>query len=127
MVLHGFGAGHCPASLAIAFSYVPIFTTANIGYGNYNAFVAKVTTRGWHGVQARASYTYSKALDNASSAGAPLIPGPLMTQALALQYYGIGNPISLRAWVATMARSSLRREFSVRAQSRRISRRLPGF
>jgi hypothetical protein len=76
------------------FSYLPVFTTADIGYGNYNAFVAKVTTRGWHGVQARASYTYSKALDNASNAGAPLIPGPLMTQALGLQYYGISNPIS---------------------------------
>ena len=35
-----------------AFSYVPVFTLANNGYGNYNAFVAKVSTRGWHGVQA---------------------------------------------------------------------------
>ncbi len=83
-----------PSDPCDAFSYVPIFTTANVGYGNYNAFLAKVTTRGWHGFQARASYTYSKALDNASSAGAPLIPAPLMTQALALQFYGTANPIS---------------------------------
>ncbi len=76
-----------------AFSYVPIFTTANIGYGNYNALVAKLTTKGWHGFQARAWYTYSKALDNGSSAGAPLIPGPLMTQVLGLQSYGTGNPV----------------------------------
>jgi hypothetical protein len=74
------------------FSFVPVFTLANAGYGNYNAFVAKVTAKGWHGLQARASYTYSKALDNASSAGAPLIPGPLMTQISALQYNGTGNP-----------------------------------
>ena len=75
------------------FSYVPVFTTSNLGYGNYNAFLAKVTTRGWHGFQARASYTYSKALDNASSAGSPLIPDPLMTQVLGLQYYGAANPV----------------------------------
>jgi len=77
-----------------AFSYVPVFSTANVGYGNYNAFLAKMRTRGWHGFQARASYTYSKALDNGSSAGAPLIPGPLMTQALALQPFGTGNPLA---------------------------------
>ena len=76
-----------------AFSYVPVFTTANIGYGNYNAFVARLTTRGWHGFQARTSYTFSKALDNASSAGAPLIPGPLMTQVTALALHGTGNPL----------------------------------
>jgi len=76
-----------------AFSFVPVFTTANIGYGNYNAFVAKFTARAWHGLQARASYTYSKALDNASSAGAPLIPGPLMTQVNALGFYGSGDPL----------------------------------
>jgi len=76
-----------------AFSYLPAFTLANVGYGNYNAFVAKVMTRGWHGLQARASYTYSKVLDNASSAGSPLIPSPLMTQVSALQYFGMGNPL----------------------------------
>ena len=76
-----------------AFSFVPVFTTANIGYGNYNAFVAKFTAKAWHGLQARASYTYSKALDNASSAGAPLIPGPLMTQVNALGFYGTGSPL----------------------------------
>jgi len=75
-----------------AFSFLPIFTLANRGYGNYNAFVAKLTTRNWHGFQARASYTYSKALDNASQAGAPLIPGPLITQVTALGHYGTGNP-----------------------------------
>ena len=76
-----------------AFSYVPTFTTANLGYGNYNSFLAKVTTRGWRGFQARAMYTYSKALDNASSAGAPLIPSPLMTQLSSLQLLGTGNPV----------------------------------
>ena len=76
-----------------AFSFVPIFTTANLGYGNYNAFVAKVTTRGWRGFQARASYTYSKVLDNASSAGSPLIPSPLMTQVSSMQLLGAGNPL----------------------------------
>ena len=76
-----------------SFSFVPVFTHANIGYGNYNALVARVTAKGWHGLQARASYTYSKALDNASQAGAPLIPGPLMTQTIAMGYYGTGNPL----------------------------------
>ncbi len=76
-----------------AFSFVPVFTTANSGYGNYNAFVAKLNVRAWHGLQARATYTYSKALDNGSGAGAPLIPGPLMTQVNALSYYGNGNPV----------------------------------
>jgi hypothetical protein len=76
-----------------AFSYVPIFTTANNGYGNYNAFVFRVLTRGWHGFQARASYTYSKALDNGSQAESPVIPGPLMTQVSALGFLGTGNPL----------------------------------
>jgi len=76
-----------------AFSALPIFTLANRGYGNYNAFVARFTTKGWHGLQLRASYTYSKALDNGSQAGAPLIPGPLMTQLLALNYSGLGSPL----------------------------------
>ena len=80
MVLHCLGDRGTSTQPCDAFSYVPVFTTANIGYGNYNAFVARLTTRGWHGFQARMSYTYSKALDNASSAGAPFIPGPLMTQ-----------------------------------------------
>jgi len=75
------------------FSFVPVYTHADIGYGNYNAFVARMTTKGWHGLQARASYTYSKALDNASSAGATLIPGPLMTQVTGLGYYGTGSPL----------------------------------
>jgi hypothetical protein len=75
------------------FSFVPVFTHADIGYGNYNAFVARMTTKGWHGLQARASYTYSKALDNASQAGAPLIPGPLWTQVTGLEFYGTGNPL----------------------------------
>ena len=75
------------------FSFVPVFTHANIGYGNYNALVVRMTTKGWHGLQARGSYTYSKALDNASSAGAPLIPGPLMTQTASLGYYGTASPL----------------------------------
>ena len=83
------------------FSFVPVYTHANIGYGNYNAFVARMTTRGWHGLQARVSYTYSKALDNASSAGAPLIPGPLMTQLMALGYYGTGSPLQYSLGSAT--------------------------
>ena len=86
------------ASRATPFSYIPVFTTANVGYGNYNAFVAKLTTRGWHGFQARGSYTYSKALDNGSAAGAPLIPGPLMTQVLGLQYLRERQSCLLCAW-----------------------------
>ncbi len=74
------------------FSYVPVFTLADRGYGNYNAFVFKVSTQDWHGFQARASYTYSKALDDGSGAGPSLIPAPLMTQLNALQYYGTANP-----------------------------------
>jgi hypothetical protein len=77
-----------------AFSYVPVFTHANIGYGNYNAFVAKVTTRSWHGLQGHAWYAYSKALDNSSSADTPLIPGPLMTQTETLELHGTGNPLT---------------------------------
>jgi hypothetical protein len=76
-----------------SFSFTPVFTHANIGYGNYNALVARMTTKGWHGLQARVSYTFSKALDNASSAGAPLIPGPLMTQTVALGYFGTASPL----------------------------------
>ena len=83
------------------FSFVPIFTTANVGYGNYNAFVAKFTTKGWRGLQAQASYTYSKALDNGSSAGSPLILGPLMTQTSALELFGAGNPLIYALGAAT--------------------------
>jgi hypothetical protein len=76
-----------------AFSYLPVFTLANVGYGNYNAFVARFITRGWHGLQARASYTYSKALDNGSQANAPLIPGPIMTQLFSLGFNGWASPL----------------------------------
>jgi hypothetical protein len=77
-----------------SFSPSPVFTHANLGSGSYNAFVAKLTTRGWHGFQARASYTYSKALDNASSAASPTIPAPVLTQVLFLGQLGPGNPLS---------------------------------
>jgi hypothetical protein len=77
-----------------SFSQSPVFTHANLGSGNYNAFVAKLTTRGWHGFQARASYTYSKALDNASSASSPIIPAPVLTQVLSLGQFSPGNPLS---------------------------------
>jgi hypothetical protein len=74
------------------FSYLPVFTLANVGYGNYNALYFKLTSQSWHGLQTRVSYTFSKALDNGSSAGPELIPAPMMTQLNALQYYGIANP-----------------------------------
>jgi len=74
------------------FSYVPVFITANSGYGNYNALVAKLTARGWAGLQLQASYTYSKALDNGSAISPTLIPAPLFTQLYALQLEGLANP-----------------------------------
>jgi hypothetical protein len=75
------------------FSNLPIFTRANVGYGNYNALVARFFMKSWHGLQIRASYTYSKALDTGSSAAAPLIPGPMMAQLFDLGYFGTGNPL----------------------------------
>jgi len=86
-----------------AFSFLPVFTLANLGYGNYNAFVAKFTVKAWHGLQTQASYTYSKALDNASQAGAPLIPGPLMTQLSALAINGTGSPLRYALGVNAVA------------------------
>jgi len=74
------------------FSLVPVFITANSGYGNYNALVAKLTARGWAGLQVQASYTYSKALDNGSGVSPTLIPAPLFTQLSSLQFQGLGNP-----------------------------------
>jgi hypothetical protein len=76
-----------------AFSYLPIFTLANSGYGNYNALVANLTVKEGHGFQTRVSYTYSKALDNASEAGSPLVPGTLMTQLSSLNFYGVASPL----------------------------------
>ncbi|HYV72986.1 MAG TPA: carboxypeptidase regulatory-like domain-containing protein [Candidatus Binatia bacterium] len=75
------------------FSFMPIFTLANRGYGNYNALVVRFQTNSWHGLQARVGYTFSKALDNGSEAGSPLIPAPLMNQAMALGLWGSGNPL----------------------------------
>jgi hypothetical protein len=75
------------------FTAVPIFTTSNQGYGNYNAFLVRLKANAWHGLQVQGSYTYSKALDNASAAAQPLIPAPLVTQALIMQDIGMGNPI----------------------------------
>ena len=86
-----------------AFSFLPVFTLANLGYGNYNAFVAKFTVKAWYGLQTQASYTYSKALDNASQAGAPLIPGPLMTQLSALAINGTGSPLRYALGVNAVA------------------------
>ena len=84
-------AGHASQPCDV-FSYLPVFTLANVGYGNYNALYFKLTSRDWHGLQTRVSYTYSKALDNGSSAGPTLFPAPMMTQLSALQYYGTANP-----------------------------------
>jgi len=74
------------------FGLVPVFTTANRGYGNYNALVAKLTGRGWAGLQVQATYTYSKALDNSSGVSPTVIPAPLITQLSSLQFEGLGNP-----------------------------------
>jgi hypothetical protein len=84
-------AGHA-SQPCDAFSYIPVFTLADQGYGNYNALFLRVWTRDWQGLQARASYTLSKALDNGSTAGPQFIPAPMMTQLSALQYYGTANP-----------------------------------
>ena len=104
-----------------AFSFVPIFTTANVGYGNYNALLAKITTRGWHGFQARASYTYSKALDNASAAGSPLIPSPLMTQVTSMQLLGTGNPLLYSLGASSSAFSPPPTVFDPRAISANLA------
>ena len=74
------------------FSLVPIFTLANRGYGNYNALVLRVRANAWHGLQFQGSYTYSKAMDNASSAAQPLIPAPLMTQTTIVKAAGLADP-----------------------------------
>jgi Carboxypeptidase regulatory-like domain len=80
------------ASNCDSFSYFPIFTLADRGYGSYNALVLEVRTSGWHGLQAGASYTWSNALDNASQSDFSLIPTSLFTQLYGFQFYGLGNP-----------------------------------
>ena len=80
------------ASNCDSFSYFPIFTLADRGYGSYNAMVVEVRTNGWHGFQAGASYTWSKALDNASQSDFSLIPTSLLSQLYGFQFYGLGNP-----------------------------------
>lgn len=76
------------------FSFVPIFTLSNQGYGSYNAFLIRVKTNGWHGLQLQAGYTFSKALDNASGAVQPLIPEPLLSQTQIVQNIGFANPVA---------------------------------
>jgi hypothetical protein len=75
------------------FSVAPIFTLSNQGFGNYNALLVRVRANAWHGLQVQGSYTYSKALDNGSSAAQPLVPVPLLTQTQIMQPIGTANPV----------------------------------
>ena len=74
------------------FSYFPVFTMANIAESNYHSVMARFRVAQFHGLRANATYTWSKSLDNASSANFPLVPTPLFTQAFGLQFFGLGNP-----------------------------------
>ena len=74
------------------FSYLPVFTLADAGHGNYNSLVVQVHTNDWHGLQMNLAYTYSKALDNASAINYAFTPTSLMTSLYNLQFSGTGNP-----------------------------------
>ncbi len=74
------------------FSYFPIFTMANIAESSYHSLMARTRIAQFHGLRLNATYTWSKALDNAPSISLPLVPTPLFTQAFGLQFYGLGNP-----------------------------------
>lgn len=74
------------------FSYFPNFTMANIAESSYHSVMARTRIVQFHGLRLNATYTFSKALDNASTASLPLIPTPFFTQAFGLQFFGLGNP-----------------------------------
>jgi len=74
------------------FSYFPVFTMANTAEGNYHSLMARARMNQFHGLRLNATYTWSVANDNASSANFPLVPTPLFTQAFGLQFFGLGNP-----------------------------------
>ncbi len=74
------------------FSFFPNFTMANVAQSSYHSLMARTRVVQFHGLRLNATYTWSKALDNASGASLPLIPTPLFTQAFGLQFFGLGNP-----------------------------------
>lgn len=74
------------------FSYYPVFTMANIAESNYHSLMARTRLDKFYGLRMNATYTWSKAMDNASSNQFPLVPTPLFTQAFGLQFFGLGNP-----------------------------------
>jgi hypothetical protein len=86
------GMPQANASNCDSFSYFPIFTLSDRGYGNYNALIVEVRTNGWHGLQAGANYVWSHALDNASQSDFSLTPTSLLSQLYGFQFYGLGNP-----------------------------------
>ena len=49
----------------------PVFTLSNQGESNYNSLMARVRVAQYHGLTFNAAYSWSKSLDNASSASFP--------------------------------------------------------
>jgi hypothetical protein len=74
------------------FSYFPVFTAANIAKSSYHSLMVRGRVAQFHGLRLNGTYTWSKSLDNASTANYPLVPTPLFTQAFGLQFFGIANP-----------------------------------
>ena len=56
----GFGAGYANCN------FTNVITYANTASSTYNGLQSELRIGGWHGLSATASYTYSKAIDNAS-------------------------------------------------------------
>ncbi|MGB8523035.1 MAG: carboxypeptidase regulatory-like domain-containing protein [Candidatus Acidiferrales bacterium] len=57
--------------------FANVYEEGTFAASNYNAFQATLESNGWHGINLRAAYSYSHALDNASSfenAGGSVIP-----------------------------------------------------
>jgi hypothetical protein len=73
------------------FGVTPIFTMTNQGESTYQSLMARARVAGWHGLRLNATYTWSKAIDNASNARFPVLPvtGPNML--LGYQLVGTSN------------------------------------
>ncbi|MCU1285957.1 MAG: hypothetical protein JWO13_2307 [Acidobacteriales bacterium] len=81
-------------SVCDPFESFPIETQANVGSSLYHSALARLRVAQFKGLRVNATYTYSKSMDNASSANPNLVPTPLLTQASGLQRFGLANPFS---------------------------------
>ncbi len=70
----GFAAGNANCNFSNVIQY------ANAASSNYNGLQSELRIGGWHGLSATASYTYSKAIDNASEVFSTLRGGSTLAE-----------------------------------------------